>query len=233
METEEFYNKRNIVENKKEKANLSDGGRKILKILSNYKIKRFLDIGCGDIFLSKNIITTCNIETYYGVDISENGVSEANLLGIKAKKLDINVEKLPYQDNYFDFILAGEIIEHLFDPDIFLSEVYRVLQKDGYFILTTPNLASWHNRIALMLGYQPHYSEVSIKYNIGKLFPTNKTDVSGHLRVFTLRALKGLLKLYQFQIVKVIGHGTGISIDKIISNYMPNLSTGLIVLCKK
>jgi hypothetical protein len=55
MKPVEFYNKRNTCENKKSKE-LTIGGKKILKILSVNKIGKFLDIGCGDIFLSKNIV---------------------------------------------------------------------------------------------------------------------------------------------------------------------------------
>lgn len=233
MKPEEFYDKRNAVENKKEKIGLSDSRGKVLKILIKHNIKRFLDTGCGDIFLSKNILENCDIEEYHGIDISDSGVLEAQQMRIKAIKLNVDQEYLPYKDNYFDFIFAGELIEHLFDPDHLLLEVYRVLKEEGYFMLTTPNLASWHNRIALLLGYQPHYSEVSTKYSVGKLMTTDKYDVSGHLRLFTLRALKELLYLYNFKIIKIIGHGTEMFIDKYISNHFPAFATGLIVLCQK
>jgi len=183
--------------------------------------------------LSENILRECKIEEYHGIDISNSGVLAVQKLGIKAIKLNIDEESLPYEDNYFDVVLAGELIEHLFNPDQLLTEIYRVLRKDGYFILTTPNLASWHNRIALLLGYQPHYSEVSTKYNIGKLMATNKNDVSGHLRLFTLRALKQLFKLYNYKIIKILGYGTDMFIDKYIFNHLPGLQTGLIVVCQK
>jgi len=232
LEPEEFYNKRNAKENKKKKE-LPESAKKVINILSRYNTEKFLDIGCGDVFLSKNIINKVNIKEYHGVEISEAGALEAQKLGIKAVKLDISKESLPFKDKYFDFVFAGELIEHLFDPDHLLLEVYRVLKDGGFFLLTTPNLASWHNRIALLLGFQPHYSEVSTKYSVGKLLTSDRFDVSGHIRLFTLRALKELLKLYNFRIIKSFGNGTDMFADKYLFNYFPDFSTNLIVLNRK
>lgn len=232
MESAEFYDRRNAKENKKIKG-LPDGAKKVIGILSRHNTARFLDIGCGDVCLSKNIIDKIDIKEYHGIEISESGVLGVQELGIKAIKLDVNKERLPYADNYFDFVLAGELIEHLFDPDHLFLEVRRVLKEGAFFLITTPNLASWHNRIALLLGFQPHYSEVSTKYSVGKFATTDKEDVSGHLRLFTLRAAKELLGLYDFKIIKSYGHGSAMLIDKYFFNYLPGLSTGLIILCKK
>ncbi|MFA5362966.1 MAG: class I SAM-dependent methyltransferase [Candidatus Omnitrophota bacterium] len=183
--------------------------------------------------LSKNIVENCDLEEYHGIDISDSGVFEAKKIGINAVKINVDESVLPYDDSYFDFIFAGELIEHLFNPDLFLSESYRVLKSRGYLLLTTPNLASWHNRIALFLGYQPHYSEVSLKYNVGKMFPTDKGDVSGHIRLFTYRAIKELLNLYNFKIIKIMGQGTDLFIERFFSCHCPSFSSGLIILCYK
>jgi len=236
MKPRNFYEKRNRLisrVNKKRYSDLPPRIIKIIEILSEQKINRFLDIGCGDTLLSKYIISNVRIKEYYGIDITDSGVSEAKKLGIIATKLNIDETDLPYENNYFDCILAGELIEHLFDPDHFLTEVYRVIKKNGSLVITTPNLASWHNRIAILLGYQPHYSEVSTKYNVGKLLATNKHDVSGHIRLFTLRALRELLEIYKFRIARVFGYGTNFFLDKYIFNFFPSLSTGLIIMCRK
>jgi 2-polyprenyl-3-methyl-5-hydroxy-6-metoxy-1,4-benzoquinol methylase len=43
------------------------------------------------------------------------------------------------ETNYFDGIIAGEIIEHLKDPIDFLSQCYNLLKTDGKIVLSTPN----------------------------------------------------------------------------------------------
>lgn len=90
------------------------------------------------------------------------------------------------------------MIEHLFDSDHLLDEICRVLKPGGLAIFSTPNLASWHGRICLLLGYQPAATSTSLRYhNAGKLFYSDpNSDSTGggdHLRVLTLRAFQQLL----------------------------------------
>lgn len=106
--------------------------------------------------------------------------------------------------------VSNHTIEHIFDPDYFLDEIFRVLRPRGILAVVTPNLACWYNRIILLLGYQPHYTEVSARENVGKLYygkvaRDNKESISGHLRVFTYLALNDLLVIHHFEIMKTFG----------------------------
>ena len=51
---------------------------------------------------------------------------------------NINIEKIPYSDNSFDFVIANHIMEHVENPDAALAEINRVLKIDGIAILQTP-----------------------------------------------------------------------------------------------
>jgi ubiquinone/menaquinone biosynthesis C-methylase UbiE len=46
---------------------------------------------------------------------------------------------LPFPDQSFDAVVSFEVIEHVLDYHKYLSEVFRVLKRDGIFILSTPN----------------------------------------------------------------------------------------------
>jgi hypothetical protein len=67
-----------------------------------------------------------------------------------------------------------------------------VLKVGGYFILSTPNLASLHNRLLLLLGRQPTPVKV----------------ISEHIRGFTTRELKNFIQINPcFKVIEVCGSG--------------------------
>ena len=217
---------------------------KVLELFSEYRFNRILDIGCGDgnfsIFLKKS----CKAEEVFGIDISKKGVDFARLNGVNAFQLDIDEKNFPFENNYFNAIFAGEVIEHLYDPDKMLEECYRVLHPDGIFVLTTRNLASLYNRVTLLLGYQPFPTSVSLRHNVGRPFEVNDEILGGHIRVFTYRAIRELLNLSKFEIIKVWGTSSILPnknsffvsiiglIDLLLSKF-PSLSQGLIIKCRK
>ncbi len=181
-----------------------DRHKKVLKIFSRYNFERILDVGCGDGNFTKLIAEACKAKEVYGIEISENGVEMAKKNGIKCIQLDVDGKDLPFDDNFFDAIFAGELMEHLFDPDHFLDEVYRVLKPEGIFVLTTPNLASIYNRFLFLLGYLPIPMDVSFRYPFVGHLEIQKRGKSRaeHIRLFTFRALKELLQIHNFSIIK-------------------------------
>jgi len=228
---------------------LGDRHRKALEIFFEHRFDRILDTGCGDGKFTVLIGKACKAKEVYGADISEKGVEMARKKGIKAFRVDVDGESLPFENNYFDAIYAGAIIEHLFDPDHFLDEVYRVLKPNGILVLDTPNLASLYNRIALLLGYLPFDMQVSLRYSVGHLLEIYQTSkgvvrASDHIRFFTVKSLIALLKRHGFLITKIYGSSDLISIknpltcfilklmDNLI-NKIPSLSRVIIIVCNK
>ena len=216
----------------------------VLKIFSRYKFNRILDVGCADGNFSILLKEACSAKEVYGIEISEKGVKLARNNGVKAFQLDIDDEDFPFEDNYFDAIFAGQIIEHLYDPDHFLEECYRVLKQNGILVLSTVNLSSLYNRLTLMFGYQPFSTSVSTRYNVGRPFELSDEILGDHIRVFTHRALLELLKLYNFKILEVRGTSSHLPkresfflkivkvMDQILSK-IPTLSQRVIVVCQK
>ena len=163
---------------------------KVLNFLQeqeNKKGKKILDIGCGDGFIGKEIKNFGY--SVYGLEISEDNVKKAIKNGVKAKKGDVS-KKFPFKDNSFDYLFAGEIIEHLFDTQFFISEIKRVLKKDGIVIITTPNLAHLPDRIKMLKGITP--SQVHPLHKFIKL----------HIRPFTFGTMFESLAEQNFLVIK-------------------------------
>ncbi|ALG13401.1 hypothetical protein AOZ06_46915 [Kibdelosporangium phytohabitans] len=90
---------------------------------------------------------------------------------------------LPFGTASLDGILAGEIIEHLYDPGLLLRECARVLRPGGIVVLTTPNLAGAQDRLRFLAGHSPRQVDPFHEY------------LSVHIRPFTYGMLATGLRL--------------------------------------
>lgn len=217
-------------------------GREISTVLSSRKKLKILDIGTGTgefIFSFKKNFPK---HTYYGCDISKKAI-ETNIVKKKGIKWSVqNIDdKNSYESHFFDLVIAGEIIEHVYDTDHFLSEINRITKKNGILIISTPNLASWIDRLMLLFGIQPLSTEVS---NVSRRFgregfykltkSSEESNSAGHLRCFTRQALKSMLEYYGFEVGKDIScHYHSNILNRIVTRLFPNLSESTLLLCTK
>lgn len=198
--------------------------------------KKVLDVACGVSTLGKAFSTQV-----YGLDMNPQAVKVARKNDIKAQIGNVE-EKWNYPDAYFDIVIASHIIEHVVNPDQFILEARRVLKKGGLFIVATPNLAAWFNRILLLLGFQPFFTEVStIDKTLGLKFTRKLTPIRnplGHLRVFTCDSLKDILELYEFKILKIVSADflafppLLLFVDRLFSHIV-SLASSIIIVGKK
>lgn len=49
-----------------------------------------------------------------------------------------NIEKLTFGDESLDFFVTQDVLEHVFEPDVALREIHRVLKPGGAHVFTTP-----------------------------------------------------------------------------------------------
>ena len=169
----------------------------------NVKASTYLDIGCGDGILTLRIAKAVGAREIYGVVNRESILKlPPQVKGVIFDLEKLGEQRLPFKDCYFDLITAVEVIEHLSYGDHLLMEVYRLLKSSGHLLITTPNLASWVNRLLLLFGIQPMFTEPSKYYWVGSHKPRRKASPSnyGHKNLYTLRALKQILSLYGFNI---------------------------------
>lgn len=171
-----------------------------------------LDVGCGDgSFLAHLASTVTGRDVrWIGVDYSEHQLARAAELPFEFHRCDLG-EGIPLPDTSVDLVHAGEVIEHLYDPDRLLEECRRVLRPGGHLVLTTPNLQAWYNRALFLAGVQPIFYETSTRsteVGAGALRRL-KTDTMpvGHLRLFNRTALLDLLRREGFEPVSLRGAG--------------------------
>jgi SAM-dependent methyltransferase len=167
---------------------------------------RAIDIGCGDGMATSVAISACASEPglairILGFDWSMAALRRARARGLAVARASADTPGLPLASDTIDIVVMSELIEHLVDTDAALAEARRVLAPGGTLLLSTPNLAAWYNRVLLAMGVQPLFTEVSLRGIYGR--PGH--DVVGHLRVFTRRALLGLLEANGFVSIEITG----------------------------
>lgn len=166
---------------------------------------RFLDCGPGNCAFTRELIQALGSRDNYAAENAESRLKLARSLGMKLIECDFN-KGIPCPDAFFDVVHAGQIIEHLNDTDKFVEELYRIIKPGGYCILSTPNLASWHNILWLAMGKQPHVAMVSDRIIRWKLADGEEMEPK-HRRVFTGEGLAMLLNYHRFTVERIRGAG--------------------------
>jgi 2-polyprenyl-6-hydroxyphenyl methylase/3-demethylubiquinone-9 3-methyltransferase len=98
-----------------------------------------LDIGCGGGFLTNAAQIAGHTVT--GIDLSESSLSIAHQLDTtkKVRYIKANAYSLPFPDKSFDVVSAMDVLEHVDNPSLLISEASRVLKKGGLFFFHTFN----------------------------------------------------------------------------------------------
>jgi SAM-dependent methyltransferase len=127
---------------------------------------RILDIGCCTGDALKMFNRRNNLELY-GIDIRDEKQE-----GYVFKECDLETDKIPFEDNTFDFIYSKSVLEHVKNTDNFISESLRVLKPGGVFVGMCPDWGSQYK---------------------------NYWDDYTHVKPFTRKGLRDCLKIHGFE----------------------------------
>ena len=129
---------------------------------------KILDVGFDHGSLHTKIKQKFEEKNIYGIDIIVKNPSKHYKKG--------TAEKIPFEKKFFDSVVAGELIEHLKKPELFVKEAKRVLKKNGVLVLTTPNRKSFVNRITKSYFTPIHFS-LFTKKELEKLLKENGFEI--------------------------------------------------------
>jgi 2-polyprenyl-3-methyl-5-hydroxy-6-metoxy-1,4-benzoquinol methylase len=151
--------------------------------------RRVLDLGCGTGHTARLLCEKgC---TVVGVELDERAAVSAGAWCERVVVCDLDVTSLAdvLRGEQFDVVVAGDILEHLRDPEALLRSLVPILAPDGTVVASIPNVAHGSVRLALVSGCFD-YADLGI---------LDRT----HLRFFTRHGIEQLFASAGFVIEKL------------------------------
>lgn len=111
--------------------------RNIQRLSGRFGQGMLLDIGCGTKPYQPLFVQT----TYKGLDYRKAGENQnphADYL--------YDGGRFPLKARMFEYALATEVLEHVFEPDLFIEEIARILKPGGFLLLTVPFMWDEHEQ---------------------------------------------------------------------------------------
>jgi len=133
-----------------------------------------LDIGCGSGQMGRKLREMNKVSELIGVELFAPAATEAAKYYDKVYQDDVESLILPYYE-HFDYIICGDILEHLIDPWEMVNRTYKMLKKDGALICSIPNIRYWRIIKDLVLGGTWDYTDKGILDSTHLRFFTKKT----------------------------------------------------------
>lgn len=144
-----------------------------------------LDIGCG----TKPYEKLFNVTKYIGLDL-QHSIHEVQYFA----DVFYDGEKVPIKDEHIDSIICCQVFEHVFEPNIFLSELNRILKHNGKLLITIPFIWDEHEKPFDFA----RYSSFGIRYLFEK-FGFKVNNLNKTASDFSIHAQ--LLNLYLYKLV--------------------------------
>jgi 2-polyprenyl-3-methyl-5-hydroxy-6-metoxy-1,4-benzoquinol methylase len=129
----------------------------------------------------------------------------------------------------FSYVSALEVLEHIIDTDAFLTGCRDQLEPGGHLVLSTPNINSLRNRIAVPFGAYPAGLE--------------HRNVIHHVRLYNVGLIREQLEEHGFRVrwvrgvsffpQRMLGSPVSADLDRAAANRAPQMCGNFIVLAQK
>jgi ubiquinone/menaquinone biosynthesis C-methylase UbiE len=153
--------------------------------------KVILDAGCGEgVWLAKFAEFT-DEQNIYGTDIDPESAEMAKKVVEGANILVSAGESLPFEDNKFDIVFSNEVVEHVDDDKLAVSEMIRVTKPGGKIVIFTPNRGWPFEQHGIFLGGKYIWGNIPLLPWMPKFIYTR---FAPHVRNYWDSDLRKLLK---------------------------------------
>lgn len=151
-----------------------------------------LDVGCWNGTLGRVLARDCDA-IVDGIERDAVQAQQARDAGYRRVDIaDLDREVPDADGRRYDFVLFGDVLEHLVDPDRILAALVPRLKPGGSVIISLPNIAFAANRLTHLLG-RWDYKDYGI---------LDRT----HLRFFTKETMVAMIERAGLRVVRIDGY---------------------------
>jgi len=126
----------------------------IVKTMPKQDNLKVLDAGCGEGHLLELLENKNKNNSYYGIDLTSEALARAKERCPNMTFIQADLSKIDIEDNFFDFIVCTETLEHVDTYQEVINEFKRILKPGGYLVITFPN-EFWWTVSRFLLGRRP------------------------------------------------------------------------------
>ena len=207
---------------------------------------KLLDIGCGRGLLLRRL---ADHHECHGCDFDPGAVTSCKEAGLNVCQVDLDtaVALDGLDAKTFDVIVISEVCEHLLNPRSALRLAKRHLSANGTLVVTVPNAVPLFVRLPVLFGRRVAWLH----------YPSGDTEVTGHIRFYTIASMSELLQSEGFSVEFVRGvsfrmngrfwrrlsywlprlmgnsdESSSTQLDSWLGKRFPALSPGLLFRCK-
>jgi len=128
--------------------------KNIVKTMPNQDNLNILDAGCGEGHLLQMLEKKNQHNNYYGIDLTSEALARARERCPKMNFIQADLSKIEIENNFFDFIVCTETLEHVDAYQDVINEFKRILKPGGQLVITFPN-EFWWTVSRFLLGRRP------------------------------------------------------------------------------
>lgn len=170
--------------------------------------RRVLDVGCGSGLLGKELKAK-GVDHVTGIEVNPEAASRAKAHLDRVLVGDVEQIEVGFSEGEFEWIIFGDVLEHLRDPWQLLKRYRQYLSPGGRVVASIPNVA-YFEVIKGLLGGHWNYTEVGV------------LDAT-HLRFFTLHEIKKMFLISGYKIISIHGIKSGVINEREVESFVQSL----------
>lgn len=139
---------------------------------------RILEVGCGAGNTLLKLKEIHKAQEIYGLEMNE-GIAQAHIKDVD-RVIVGDVEKIdpPFPDEFFDYIIFGDVLEHLIEPKKILKKYAKYLKMDGMIVASIPNIKNYTVLFDLIVRDKFEYRDSGILDRTHLRFFTRKEIIN-------------------------------------------------------